>query len=224
MTPTPEQVAAFADGQLEAEEAIVVAEAIARSPELQAEVASHQALRSRLSAHFAPVLTEPASLTHLRLLRHDDTVIDLASVRARRRRLAWIAAPALAASIALAILLRPPAPVQDYAQPELAGMLDRQLVSEQRQGAAARVLLSFVTRDGRFCRAFSTTDASGIACRDDGGWKIEGTASGTRQAGEYRQAASEAAVMQQAQNMAAGPALNGAEEAKARARGWRNPH
>lgn len=221
MTPTPEQIAAFADGELVGSEAALVAEAIARSQTLQAEVASHKALRARLVAHFAPVLDEPASPAQLRLLRQEDRVVDLAEVRARRRRWAWVAAPALAASVALAVFLRPSATSRDYAQPDLAGMLDKQLISQQ-QGTAAKVLLSFRSRDGRFCRAFSTAKASGIACRDDRGWKIERAETGRQQYGEYRQAASEADVMQQAQDMAAGPALDAAEEAKARALGWRS--
>ncbi|WP_225007234.1 anti-sigma factor [Novosphingobium percolationis] len=222
MTPTPEQIAAFADGELSGSEAALVAKAVARSPRLQAEVASHKALRARLVAHFAPLLDEPASPAHLHLLRQEDRVVDLAEVRARRRRWAWVAAPALAASIALAVFLRPAATSRDYAQPDLAGMLDKQLISQQRKGAEERVLLSFLTADGRFCRAFSTPNASGIACRDDSGWKIERAASGGQQYGEYRQAASEADVMQQAQDMAAGPALDAAEETKARANGWRS--
>lgn len=222
MTPTPGQIAAFADGELVGSEAALVAEAIARSPKLQAEVAAHKALRARLVAHFAPVLHEPASPAQLRLLRHDDRVIDLAEVRARRRRWTWVAGPALAASIALAVFLRPSTTGRDYAQPGLAGMLDQQLVSQQRQGTTERVLLSFQSRDGRFCRAFSTPNASGIACRDDRGWKIERAASGSQHYGEYRQAASEADVMQQAQDMAAGPALGAEEETQARVRGWRS--
>ena len=41
------------------------------------------------------------------------------------------------------------------------------------------------------------------------------------QAGEYRQAGSAAEIMERAQAMAAGPALDAAQEQAAKARGWR---
>ncbi len=222
MIPTPEQIAAFADGQLEANEALLVADAISRSPALQAEVASHKALRARLSAHFAPVLNEPARTAELELLGdRNDNVTLLAEIRARkRRRLAWIAAPALAASVALAVMLRPAVPPAGYAEPGLASMLDDQLVSTQAAGSSQRILLTFSSRDGRFCRAYSTPDVTGIACRDGNGWKIERLHSGARQQSEYRQAASEAEIMAQAQDMASGPALTVDEELNARAHDW----
>ncbi|MCW1384563.1 MULTISPECIES: hypothetical protein [unclassified Novosphingobium] len=225
MTPTPEQIAAFADGQLEGEQAAQVEDAVAQSPALQAQVAAHRALRARLSAHFAPVLEEEVSAAHLRLLHpKDDTVVDLASVRAiRKRRWTWVAAPALAASTALVVLLRPAALPEGYAQPQLAGMLDRQLVAEQDAGASQRVLLSFQSRDGRFCRAYSSPGASGIACHDDRGWKIESVGAASHEANEYRQAGSVATIMQQAQDMAIGPALDPKDEQVARKSGWRAP-
>ena len=59
MTVTPEQIAAYADGELDEVTAARVARAIADSPELAAQLAAHQALREQLSAHFAPILSEP---------------------------------------------------------------------------------------------------------------------------------------------------------------------
>lgn len=224
MTPTPEQIAAFADGQLEGEEAALVGQAVAASAALQAEVAAHRALRARLASHFAPLLDETPTAAQLGLLQsRDDNVVALAEIRAQRRRRgwAWIAAPALAASIAAVVLFRPASPA-GYAEPGIAQMLDGQLVSEQDAKASGRVLLSFMSRDGQFCRAYSSGQAGGIACRDDRGWKIERSAGSARQDADYRQAGSDAELMQMAQDMAAGPALNADEEADARAHGWRN--
>ncbi|BEV00510.1 hypothetical protein [Novosphingobium olei] len=222
MTPTPEQVAAFADGQLTGIDADEVARAVEGSPELKAQVAAHQALRARLSAHFGALIDEPANPQHLRLLQESSNVVDFAAAKAKRRRWIWIAAPALAASIAAAILIRPATPQQGYASPELATMLDQRLATQQGGNEPSRILLSFRAHDGRYCRAFAAPDRNGIACRDDLGWKLEHMGQGEGPASEYRQAASPAEIMQFVQEMADGPALDAAGETRARADGWQS--
>lgn len=226
MIPTPEQIAAFADGQLEGEEAKWVAATIAADPSLQAEVAAHRALRERLAGHFSSVLDEavPASLTAL--LAPSATVVDLGSVRASRRaipRWTWIAAPALAASFVLAVVLdNRDDPQMGFVDGRLASALDTQLAAEQRPDAPVRVLLSFRDNAGSYCRAFARSGSAGIACREDGGWKLRSFTPGEAAQGtEYRQAGSDVAVMQAAQDMAAGPALDAAGEREAVMRGWR---
>lgn len=219
MTPTPEQVAAWADGQLDGEEAQAVAQAVATSPALQAEVAAHRALRERLAAHFAPVMQQPPDLEHLRTLTGADNVTAL-PVRRAKPRWVWLAAPALAASVALVVMLKPSSPPAGYAGTELAAMLDNQLVADQKPGGDSRILLSFRAHGGAFCRAFADGATAGIACRDRQGWKLEGSGAPATGGGEYRQAGSAQAVMQQAQDMAEGDALGPQEEAQARKAGW----
>lgn len=228
--PTPEQIAAFADGQLEGAEHADVAGAIAADPAMVAQVAAHQALRARLSSHFAPVASEPVPDRLAALLAPPQSeVVDLAQVRARRSglpRWIWAAGPALAASLVLAVTLgRGGGTGADYAADQIAAALDSQLVGEQPANAPVRVLLSFRDSGGAYCRAYSASEASGIACRDREGWKLQGAVSaGARpEAGEYRQAGSESEIMAQAQALAAGPALDAAAERAARARGWRGP-
>ncbi|MBB4613455.1 anti-sigma factor [Novosphingobium taihuense] len=228
--PTPEQIAAFADGQLEGAEHADVAAAIAADDALTAQVAAHQALRARLSSHFAPVTSEAVPDRLVALLSAPQTdVVDLAQVRARRRglpRWTWIAGPALAASLVLAVTLgRGGGTGADYAPDQIAAALDSQLVGEQPGDAPVRVLLSFRDAAGAYCRAYSASATSGIACRDGEGWKLQGAASpgAGRANGEYRQAGSEAEIMAQAQALAAGPALDAEAEKAARARGWRGP-
>ena len=58
MSITEEQIAAYADGELEGEALAQIEAAIAADPALAAKVEAHRALRSQLSAHFAPVLDE----------------------------------------------------------------------------------------------------------------------------------------------------------------------
>lgn len=227
-TPTPEKIAAFADGQLEGTERADVAAAVAADPVLAEQIAAHQALRARLSNHFAPVASEPVPDRLAALLATPQTeVVDLAQVRARRSglpRWTWVAGPALAASLVLAITLgRGGGPGADYAPDQIAAALDSQLVGEQPANAPVRVLLSFRDSGGAYCRAYAASEASGIACRDSEGWKLQGaSAPGAGPVTEeYRQAGSEAEVMAQAQALAAGPALDAEAEKAARARGWR---
>src|SRR5690606_11603626 len=59
MTIPPELLAAYADGELDAEAARAVEAEIAGNPALQAQLAAHRALRARLAAHFAPIAEQP---------------------------------------------------------------------------------------------------------------------------------------------------------------------
>lgn len=226
-----EELAAWADGEVTGQRGVEITALVAADPALQAQVQAHLALKARLAAHFAPIAEAPVPDQLARLLQSPTPapVIDLAAVRAdraERRRLprwTWLAAPALAASIALAVVLPAggDAPADGYAGSQLARVLDNQLVATQGSDAATRVLLSFRDAEGTFCRAYSASDAGGIACRDDNGWRIVALgAGGSGQGSEYRQAGV-AEVLAAAQAMADGPALDAAQEEAARANGWR---
>lgn len=228
MTVTPEELAAFADGELEPARSAEVAAAIEADPALAERVREHRALKQRLSAHFAPIMDEPLphTLTALLRPREDADVISFAAAREKRTRTAprwtWFAGPALAASLALAVLL-PRSDDDGYAEGALAEVLEGQLVASQDAASPTRILLSFRDRAGAYCRAFAGEARSGIACRDGDGWKLQMQGTGpTGEGGEYRMAgASVAQVMERAQAMAAGPALDASQEAAARTKGWR---
>lgn len=226
MTVTREDLAAFADGELDAAREAEVAAAVAADPALQAEIETHQALRARLGAHFAPIMDAPLPDRLTAMLRPEPTnVVDFAKARERRDtripRWSWIAAPALAASLALAVLL--PRGGDGYAQGQLAETLDGQLIAAQAADAPTRVLLSFRDEAGAYCRAYAGEAQSGIACRDDEGWKLRFEGEGIAvQGGDYRMAGNPAAaVLDRAQAMAAGAALDAEQERAARASGWR---
>lgn len=230
MRVSREELAAFADGQLGEPRQSEVAAAVATDPTLATEVARHRALRDRLSAHFAPILDEPVPESLAALFgKAAPKVVDFTAARQRRAargipRWGWIAGPALAASLALAVFLpRGAATPEGYAPPQLAAALDQQLVATQAGDAPTRVLLSFRDGGGRFCRAFAGHGQSGIACKDATGWQIRasGPESATQQS-DYRMAGSSAGeIMAKAQALAAGPALTADEEQAARAKGWR---
>ena len=235
MSVTREEIAAYADGELEGADRARVESAIAADHALAAQVEAHRALKVRLAAHFAPIAAEPVPERLSALLRASGTgsgaeVIDFTAAAQRRsaapQRRQWLrwGAPALAASLALGILvMRPGHAPEGYAKGDLAAVLDTRLAANQPQDGGARVLLSFPNAQGELCRGFAGAAQSGIACRDDTGWRLERTLGGvTAQGTDFRQASSaEARLMAAMQDMAAGAPLDAAAEEAARAKGWR---
>jgi hypothetical protein len=233
MSVTPEQLAAYADGELDAAQASAIEAQLADDAGLQAQVAAHRALKAKLAAHFAPIADQPVP-DRLRSALTDSLrpgeVVDFADAarRLRERRVwprwTWIAGPALAASLVLALLGIGSNSGDRYAEGKLAAALDNQLVASQRPDAPVRILLSFRNNGGQFCRGFSETSRAGIACRDESGWQLRKSVRANRglQSGEYRQAGSgEAEVLAAIQETAAGPALDADAEREAMRRKWR---
>ena len=232
MTITPEQLAAYADGELDDLTAARVRRAAEADPALAAELAQLSALRSLLAARFDPVLVQPVPerLTHAieHAIEAAAKVVSLSDVRAARQSLwqrpqfRFAAGSAIAAALVVAVLVGGPAGTPSgYADRQLAAALDGTL-SGQTAPDGTKLLLSFRDDSGTACRGYAGQSASGIACRDDRGWKLNvlGQA-GAPATTQYRQAGSaDAAIMAAAQDMAAGPALDAAAEDAARKAGW----
>lgn len=236
MTPTREELAAWADGEVEGPRAAEIAAAVAADPELAREVAAHGRLKDTLSTHYAPIAANPVPERFTALLeagRRDPlssaAVIDLAGARSARRergipRWGWVVGPALAASIVLLVTDRPAQqPANGYADTALASALDTRLAADPVSGGEPRVLLSFARAGGEMCRAWAAPGGSGIACRDSNGWRIERRAPGIDRAqADYRQAGNPIGdLMSVAQDMAGEGAFDRAQEEAARDRGWR---
>lgn len=247
MTITPEMLAAYADGELSAQEAARVEAAIAADPALADEVAAHRALRAQLSAHFAPLLDRPVPEAMLAALRTSDAtesapdnIVDFGAARRAKQatatpgRTRWMWSGALAASLALGLVLGTQLPhesgsiVREDGRLIASGDLDKALsnqLASADQDAPVRVLLSFQRSDGQYCRGFEDGATAGIACRAGDRWAIERTQAeqGTGAAdGGYRQAGSAAgAIMAAAQDMAPDGALDADAERRARDGGWR---
>jgi hypothetical protein len=234
MTISPELLAAYADGELDAGTARTVETEIARDPQLQADLAAHRALRSRLATHFAPIVEQPVPDRLRKAVLADgepSSVIDFVEQARKRRapvlpaRWGRIVGPALAASLVLALFGYRLRPVENsYAQGEVASALDSQLVATQKTDAPVRILLSFQDRQGHYCRGFAQSARAGLACRDARGWRLLRTFRGPKNdATEYRQAGSpDMEVMAAAQNMAAGEAFDAAQEEQAARQRWRS--
>ena len=231
MTITPEEIAAFADGELSPERRAEVAAAIAADPQLADQVEQHRRLKAMLTGHYAPIAEEPVPDRLAAMLQapKQADVVDFAAARERREqvrqapRWGWLAGAALAASLALAVFLPGGSATSPYAEGQLATALDSQLVAEQPQGVETRILLSFRNQSGQYCRAFSGEAGGGVACRDQAGWKLEATGEGRGgDSSDYRMAGAEDAdILALVQDMAAGPALDADGEAEAREKGWR---
>jgi anti-sigma factor RsiW len=155
MIPSREELAAFADGELHGTRAAEIKTAVAVDPALAAQLAAHRALKARLASHFAPILDEPVPERLTGALAPKAGVVDFAAAHERRQqarnlpRWIWIAAPALAASLVVAVLVPRGESDGGYATGQLAVALDSQLVATQPSDAPTRVLLSFRDQGGR---------------------------------------------------------------------------
>lgn len=245
MTIDPEMLAAYADGELGPEETARVEAAIAADPALARQVEAHRALRTTLSAHFAPILDMPVPDRLTAALLPRDNVFDLAAARKAKAGAAegtaqaqpastrWIVGGALAASLALGLVIggqtgSGSSVISRDGQLIASAGLDRALtvqLASAQSGAPVRILLSFKNADGRFCRGFEQGAVAGIACRTGESWTIERIQAngGKGQQGGYRQAGSAASeIMAAAQDMAVGDALDMQAEEAARDADWRS--
>lgn len=230
MTITPEQLAAYADGELDDLAAARVERALNEDPALAEQLEALIGLKATLSAHYDPILAEPIPDRLTAAIAEAAKVVDLSAVRAARQR--WFERPtlrygggAIAAVLAIALFVtinRDGGASTDLAGPQLAMALDTQ-ASGVSGPDGTKVLLSFRDKSGDFCRGYRQAQGSGIACRDTAGWKIKLKAGAVAaQQGDYRQAgSSDAAIMASAQDMAAGDALDAGQEAAAIAAGWK---
>lgn len=242
---TDETLMAFADGELDEPTRRAVELAMRKDPELAAKVAQHRALRADVFGAFAPTLDEPVP-PRLKEAVTQGKVVQLDAVRAARRetmakrRWSWPEWGALAATLVLGVLaggfgLKS---VQGDAQlatamgadgtlvarGQLATALTQQLASVPAADPHIKLGVSFVAKDGGYCRSFMLGAAAGLACRNGSEWKIPVIAEGDAgAAGAYRQAGSAMppAVLEAIDQRIAGQALDAKSEQAAAQQGWK---
>jgi hypothetical protein len=196
-----EEFYAWLDGELEGEAAARIAAKVAASPELRAKADQHREMEARLRVAFDPVIMEASTPP-----RFDGApVIDLGARATQATRRGNFGVPqwaAMAATLALGLLVgnlvgeRFGAPVQNrdgslVAAASLDRALDQQLAANGVSNGV-RVGLTFRDHGGSICRSFNDGAASGLACRDNGDWRIRGLFQGGEgQGGDYRMAAGE---------------------------------
>lgn len=226
MTIDPETLAAYADGELDPLAAKRVERAMADDPSLAAEVERHRALAARLRGGFASLDAQPMPAGVEALFARTDNVVAFPTRKPAPRPQRWWGA--IAASLVAGLLLGQLVPRSGgelgfeggtaVAQGKLARALDTQLASTQGAQAPVRIGITFRDRAGALCRTFETGTTGGIACAGDGGpWRVQALQGGTEATTTaYAQAGSPmAAVLEQAQAMAAGDPLDAAGEAAA---------
>ena len=110
---------------------------------------------------------------------------------------------------------------------KLAAALSQQLASTAATDASVKIGVSFVAKEGVYCRSFALDGSAGLACKDATQWKIPlmvETLASNAQAASYRQAASSIppAVLEAIDQRIAGKALDAEAEQLAKEHGWKH--
>jgi hypothetical protein len=242
MSYSDETVMAYVDDELDAATRAAVAAAAAADPQLAQRIARAQALRARLRAAFEPVLAEPVPPRLLESLEAAPArrVVPLRSRPRPARQWSWPQWAALAAGLVVGAVLGPQLlggrgadlmlrDGQLQASGALARALDTQLASTQSAAAPVSIGVSFLAKDGDYCRSFTLQAPqalAGVACRSAAAWRLEVVARASPAPvtpDGLRPAASAlpASVLGSLEALRAGEPLDAAAEAAARARGWR---
>ena len=225
-----EEFFAWLDGELDSAAAARVEARVVADPALAEQAEAHRALKATLRGAFDPVMSAPVPD------RIASPPIDLVAARDRRAARSsgipqWAA---LAATLALGLGLgavvggrsgqQSPVAIEGghmVAVATLGRALDTQLASSQN-GAATRIGVSFRDQQGALCRSFEGAEGSGLACRDDGQWRIEGLFGASSPQGDYRMAAgSDPRLAELIAARIAGEPFDAAAERAAQAKSWR---
>lgn len=227
MTMDDERFFAWLDGELPADEAAIVARAVAGDPALAAKADAHRTMQARLAAAFAPIAEQPFALDGA-------GVVDLAARRDAKRglpsALQW---GAMAATLIVGMIAGTmvgggaDAPVASrqgmlVASADLGTALDAQLASAPAANGP-RVGLTFRDREGGICRSFTDGATQGLACRDGEDWRLRALVQGPAEpTGDFRMAAgADPALAATIDSMIEGEPFDAAQEKAVRDAGWR---
>jgi len=240
MTFDQQTIMAYVDGECDAVTAKRIEKAMASDAMLAEQIGRERALREKLAAHYAPVLSEeiPDRLTAMLTsaaapdVDHSFAARNAGREDSKQRRGFGVAQwGAMAATLALGVIVGQfgldggsEAPFTQQGQALIASgpleqALDKQLASAQADDSTFRIGLTFRAKSGTICRSFSGEAVSGIGCRDGQHWKMVSTLPGGEQ-NDYRQASSGAINAAAAELMANGP-MDADAERKALESGWR---
>lgn len=231
-----EKFFAWLDGELSPDEAARVEGEVATDPELSKLAAEHRAMAAGLQSAFGTVEAQPVPAQLGALLDRDHKVVSLADVRrereARRSQPIWVQAAALAATLAVGVFagsqlgggqggsIRP----QD-GKLVAAASLDQALSTQLASAPATsgpRIGLTYRDTAGAICRTFEDQNASGLACRDGGNWRIRSVFQRPEgQSADYRMASGDPQVMEAVDASIAGEPFDAAQEKAAMKKGWR---
>ena len=244
MTFSDETVMAYVDGELDDATRAALEVAMTTDTDLAERIARERRLLARLHSEFDPVLREPmperllAAANATSAKARTGNIIRLKRIPGREW--SWPQWSAIAASLILGVLIAPllrhePSEgalgIRDgkvLASGALAHALSEQLAGNQVADAPVHVGVSFLSRNGDYCRTFTLREKStiaGLACREGGGWRLAAMAAmdrATSGSGEYQPAASSLppAIEQSVDELIVGDPLDAKAEAAARGNGW----
>lgn len=246
MTFSDELLIAFVNGELAEPARAAVERAVRADPAIAARVAGHRARRSRVYGVVAGG-RDGAAQAHAHGCASGAKIVQLDAIRAARNvplppppppQPAWTRRHLLALAAALACgavlggagwrLWQGEAELASLsgadgalvAQGNLAEALSGQLASPGPSGRV-RIGISFLAKDGKYCRSFVMDTTAGLACRDGAQWKIPVLAQGALGAAWMDGSVPPPAVLDAIDARIAGTPLGAAAERAAQARGWR---
>ena len=241
-----ELLIAFVNGELAEPARAAVERAIRADPAVAARVAQHRARRSRVYGVVAGG-RDSGGHAHAQGCQGSAKVVQLDTIRAARlgpltpppppapqwTRRHWgaIAAALLVGALAGAggwHVMQDEAELASLsgaggalvAQGNLAAALTGQLASPGPSGRV-RIGISFLARNGAYCRSFVMDTTAGLACREGGQWKIPVLAQGPAGAAWMDGTVLPPAVLDAIDQRIEGTPLSSAAERAAQARGWR---
>jgi hypothetical protein len=248
MSISEETLMAYVDCELDAATRAEVEAAMRGDTEIERRIAEYRVLRDKLKAAYEPVLAEPVPERLLAMLRAGGAAggagagpAPLGLRRPRPLSLRWRYPATIAASIVVAVCVAvfawqraQPVLIQNRGGSLVAGGVLALDLSDRLAGDAGadgvRIGVSFLARNGEYCRTFSVTGeqaSAGIACRTPQRWEIGDLAqakeleiSGAQ--GVYRTASSSLppSVLAAVQARIAGDPLDRDGEIRARQGGW----
>lgn len=232
-----EKFFAWLDGELSGIEADEVEARVAADPQLRKLAEQHRAFGARLKGAFEPIAAEPVSLAAYAPAAANSNVLGIAEARVGRSGYSTRRFWAQAASIALVFAIGavtggtlfkgPASPIAPnggrlVAAASLKDALSTQLASVPVQ-SGPRVGLTFRDQSGSICRSFTVEAASGLACLEQGDWRVRGVFQGPEgQSADYRMAAgADPRLAELIESSIAGEPFDAAQELQARQRGWK---
>ena len=228
-----EKFFAWLDGELSPEEAARIEAEVAADPELLRKAVEHRAMGASLKGAFDAIAGAPVPDRIAAAPR--DNVVDLAQARESRQvrnTQLWKQMAALAATLAVGIftgnMLIPGAAgsIQtENGRLVAGGKLEDALYAQLASAPAEhgpRIGMTYRDKSGAICRTFQEDNASGLACREGGDWRVRGLFQGADgQAADYRMAAgADPRLMDMVDETIAGEPFDAEQEKAALAEDW----
>lgn len=249
MSYSDETLMAFADGELDEATRREVEQAMRQDPALAARVRQHQALRANVASAFGGTLDEEVP-QRLQAAARAGKVVHLSNIRQLRtpppppapekRSWSWPEWGALAATLVMGVIAgglgtQKLGGAQQFAsfdaragsltaEGRLDEALSQQLASAGTDEDFVRLGVSFLSKDGSYCRSFMLPRTAGLACRSGEQWRIPVMANSAQGAsGTYRQAgnAMPGAVLDAIDERITGKPLDANAEKVAQMQGWK---